>query len=174
MGPAVLHLARTAIVQGRRRRAFSLIEILIVTVILAILAMVIVPRVSDASHEAAENSLKDDLRYLRTQIGVYKAQHRDLAPGITGNFLNQMTLYTDEAGTTSPTKTPTHKFGRYLMRMPANPLNHKDTIKISNAADLTAEVDDTTGWVYNPATQQIIANTSGADNNGSGIAYSQY
>ena len=63
------------------RRAFTLIELLIVIVILGILATIVVPQFSNASINAKENTLKDELRYLRTQIVVYKAQHHDVPPG---------------------------------------------------------------------------------------------
>src|SRR5690349_7625159 len=65
----------------RAGRAFTLIEILIVVVILGILAAIVIPQFSNASYVARENTLKDDLRYLRTQIVVFKAQHRDTPPG---------------------------------------------------------------------------------------------
>src|SRR3954469_12888331 len=88
------------------RRAFTLIEILIVLVILGILATIVVPQFSNASMTARENTLKDELRYLRTQVVVYKAQHHDVPPGYpngdrstaaTGpDFIAQMTKPTDE------------------------------------------------------------------------------
>lgn len=158
---------------GLRRGAFTLVELLIVIVILGILATIVIPQFSNASQQARENSLKDDLRYLRTQIAVYKAEHRDVAPGSgSGNFVQQMTLPTDDGGTTNAAVTTTYKFGPYLLRMPANPLTNLDTIKISNSADLTTQIDQTTGWIYNPVTQQIIANLNGSDTNGT--SYSQY
>jgi len=154
--------------------AFTLIEILIVIVILGIMATIVIPQFSNASHQAKENTLKDDLRYLRTQIGVYKALHRDVPPGVTGDFVDQMTLYTDEEGNTSATKTAVFKYGPYLSRIPSNPLSTKDTIKFSTALDLKTEVDDTTGWIYNATTGQIIANLSGADSGGAGTPYAEY
>ena len=57
---------------------------LIVIVIIGILGAVVLPKFSDASHTARENTLKDDLRYLRTQVVVFKAQHRDTPPGYVG------------------------------------------------------------------------------------------
>ncbi|HVT88406.1 MAG TPA: type II secretion system protein [Tepidisphaeraceae bacterium] len=154
-------------------KGFTLIEILIVVVILGILATIVVPQFSNASHEAKENSLKDDLRYLRTQIAVYKAQHRDVAPGSgSGSFTLQMTLPTDESGATNATSSSVYKFGPYLTRIPYNPLNNLDTIKLSSSATLSADIDDTTGWIYNPSTQQIISNLSGSD--GHATPYAQY
>ena len=170
----VLVARRSAATAAARCRAFTLVEILIVIVILGILATIVIPQFSNASHQARENTLRDDLRYLRTQIGVYKIQHRDTNPGSNGVFLDQMTLATDEQGNTNATPTAVFKFGPYLSQMPSNPLNEKDTIKFSNSADLTTDVDDTTGWIYNSATQQIIANLSGNDSNGGGTPYATY
>jgi general secretion pathway protein G len=157
------------------RRAFTLVEILIVIVILGILATIVIPQFSNATHQARENTLRDDLRFLRTQIGVYKAQHRDNGPGYGGaDFLQQMMMPTDEAGNTNATTTDVFKYGPYLSRMPANPLTDLDTIKLSSSASLKDDVDDTTGWIYNPTTSQIIANLSGSDSNGAGTPYANY
>src|ERR1043165_1264222 len=101
------------------RRAFTLIEILIVVVILGILATIVIPQFSNASQNARENTLKDELRYLRTQIVVYKAQHHDVAPGYpngdatatatSADFVAQMTKPTNEFGVTNPSATPIFK-----------------------------------------------------------------
>ena len=81
-----------------------------------------------ASATARENTLKDELRYLRTQIVVYKAQHHDIPPGYpngdrtvsaTGpDFVAQMTKPTDEYCVTNPSATAVFKFGPYLSAMP--------------------------------------------------------
>src|SRR4051794_15553587 len=97
----------------RGTSAFTLIEILIVVVILGILAMIVIPQFSNASAQARENTLKDDLRFLRLQVQVFAAQHRDTPPGYpSGNtaaapteadFEAQMTRFSSEAGVTSTT-----------------------------------------------------------------------
>ena len=80
-----------------------------------------IPQFSNASVQARENALKDELRYLRTQIVVYKAQHKDVPPGSNGDFVEQMTQYTNDLGAASATATSTHKFGPYLSKIPKNP-----------------------------------------------------
>jgi general secretion pathway protein G len=146
---------------ARRMAGFTLVEILIVVVILGILATVVVPQFSNASAQARENTLKDELRYLRTQIVVFKAQHRDIAPGVMAPFADQMILFTDELGNTNATATPVFKYGPYLSKMPKNTLNQLDTLEITS--DSPPIGDGSHGWEYNEVTQEIIADLDTVD-----------
>lgn len=165
------------------RGAFTLIEILIVVVILGILATIVVPQFSNASQNAKENTLKDELRYLRTQIVVYKAQHHDIPPGYpngdrnqaaTGpDFVAQMTKPTDEYGLTNAASSPIFKYGPYLSSMPSNPLNAISAIFIVGDADPMPDPTNVDyGWIYKPLTGEIIANSTGSD--ASGTPYKNY
>jgi general secretion pathway protein G len=159
------------------RRAFTLIEILIVVTILAILATIVIPQFSNASMTARENMLKDELRYLRTQIIVYKAQHHDVAPGYPAgdplqtptetDFVNQMTRHTDEHSAVSATPSTVFKFGPYLSAMPENPMNKLSAVQIIADTDPWPTADGKIyGWFYRPLTGDIMGNSEGADTQG--------
>lgn len=146
----------------RAKRGFTLVEILIVVVILGILAAIVVPQFTQASTEAKTNSLCSNLQSIRSQIELYKVQHNDTAPALA-TFEAQMTETSTIAGVASGSKvrTPANGeiYGPYLERVPDNPFNNFATL--AAAADPPV-ADDLTGWLYNAATGEIFANTTGA------------
>jgi type II secretory pathway pseudopilin PulG len=161
----------------RVRVGFTFVEIVLVLVILAVVTAIAVPKFANAAQAARENTLKADLHYLRTQISVYKAQHKT-PPGLMGFaapsgplFIKQMTQYTDEAGRVSPTPSKTFRFGPYLKQMPTNPITSDSSIRVINTFG-SLWPDNSSGWLYNAATLEVIVNSTLSDDNG--IRYSQY
>ncbi|MHC4545303.1 MAG: type II secretion system protein [Planctomycetota bacterium] len=57
------------------RKAFTLVEILIVVTILGILAAVVLPTLQGQTAIARESTAKDSLSTMRTQIEMYKLRH---------------------------------------------------------------------------------------------------
>ena len=64
-----------------RKKAFTLIEILIVVAVLGILAALVIPEIQDYSQEAKESNAKANLRILRNAIERYAVEHDGLPPG---------------------------------------------------------------------------------------------
>ena len=77
----------------RARQAFSLIELMIVIVIMAVLAAIIIPKFQDQSRRSKEAALKSDLSQVRTAVSTFQAD--------TGFYPK---LLTDLAATTAPTQ----------------------------------------------------------------------
>lgn len=176
-------MRRSTAQSDRPAKAFSLIEILIVLIILGILAALVVPQFSDASSLARDNSLREELRYLRTQVMVYRAQHQGVAPGYpSGNrklepsnqaFAAQLTRYTNVAGQTSETTSAEFNLGPYLQRIPVNPINGSSAVRfVPDHEPFPSAPVGEEGWLYKPSTATLAANVAGVD--GSGTAYFDY
>ena len=134
---------------------FTLVEVLIVVVIMAILAATIIPQFSDSTKDAKASSGKFNLHTLRAQIELYKAQHAGQPPAITGDSLPQLTSKTDVSGTVGTGAT--HIYGPYIQQFPVNPFNDLATVKAAAQVPPTAVVADA-GWQYDQTSGQIWLN----------------
>ena len=65
------------------RRAFTLVEILIVVVILGILASIVVPQFANAAEQAESEASVDQLSKLRNALAVYYVRNGNTYPNIT-------------------------------------------------------------------------------------------
>lgn len=161
---------------------FSVAEIGIVVIILGLLVLLVVPRLSRAAGADREQSLRDRLQVLRTQILAYQAHHGGVAPGYPGGntammptheaFAAQMTRYTNHAGDTSDTPSDEFRFGPYLRSVPENSLANSNHIRFMNPVELVPVASGDQGWVYQPVTGTIAANWPGTDIHG--VKYTDY
>ena len=158
-------------------RAFTLVEVLIVTVLLGVLAAIVIPTVANSTTSAKDSALATDLQLLRRFVLVYKAHHLEVAPGYpNGNttaaptelaFIEQATMSSNAGGQTAVIGTPGFNRGPYMQRIPVNPFNNKSTIQmLGNGEDFPANADDSHGWIYKAATAEIRADSTGADSSG--------
>ena len=122
----------------KNRRAFTLVEILIVVVLLGILAATIIPMVANSTMSAKYSALSLDLQMLRRYILVYKAQHLEVGPGYPDGasgqapteqaFLDQIMTSSKPNGETAAVGTVGFERGPYLTKIPVNPINGKSSI----------------------------------------------
>jgi general secretion pathway protein G len=67
---------------NRKHRGFTLIEMLIVIVVIAILALIVIPRLLGAGRKAKEATLRGDLHQLRNAIQQFEADCGDYPANI--------------------------------------------------------------------------------------------
>ena len=132
-------------------KAYTLIEILVVVVILGIMAAIVVPQFKPASEATRTGTLLADLKSVRSQISVYMAQHTDDPPTLAA-FADQMTMASNADGETAAPGTPGYRFGPYIRRVPENPFTSTSTI-----GDGEVETSD---WYYDQTTGAFHANDS--------------
>lgn len=165
------------------RKAFTLVELLVVVIILGVLAAIVIPRFSTVTASARATMLMDDLRVMRSQMMVFKAQHNGVAPGYPGcneannpdsnSLATHITRVSTANGLTAPVGTPGFNYGPYMREMPENPVNGKrDVLVIADDAEFPSAPSNLFGWVYQPSTLTFKADSSGADE--SGKAYFEY
>ena len=150
------------------KKAFTLVELLIVVSILGILGAIVFPEFQTQIQQSRETAAKDNIRILRNAIELYAAQHNDIPPGYVNGDpaqgMGQIAFYEQLVVD-----------GNYLSEAPRNPLNNSITPWfIADADAFPAEpiAGSNYGWVYQPATRTIKLNYSGTDSEG--VSYFDY
>ena len=152
----------------RRDRAFTLVEILIVVIILGILGTIIIGLFQNGTKDASAASLRDNLRNLRTQLQLYLAHHGEYPAQAT--LTEQLTQYTDNAGDHSATKTATHIYGPYIFSMPPLPVGANK----GQSGVTTLTYSAGFGWGYDAATGTLRANCPDTEVDADGIPFNTY
>lgn len=167
----------------KRARAFTLVEIMIVVVLLAVLAAIVLPAIGKGNAMAKESALASNMSLLRRFMLIYKCQHLEVSPGYPNGdtsvtpadqaFRDQAMLSSKASGQTAPVGTADYPYGPYLSKIPRNPFNEKDTIlMLSNGQAFPVTPDDQHGWVCKPETGEIRPGNAGTDLGG--VAYYDY
>jgi prepilin-type N-terminal cleavage/methylation domain-containing protein len=174
-GPAIL------------QRGFTLVELLIVVIILAILAAIVVPQFAVSTDEAKVSSLDSTLVNMRGAIDLYYRQHGKYpsAAAASGGtctggtagagdintstaFIEQLSMYTDASGKAcSIGDDTTYKYGPYLKKatIPTNPVTGSNALVVVTAGNLALTGTGAgLGWLFDNKAGKFIAN----DTNSSG------
>lgn len=144
--------------RSRQQRAgFTLIEVLIVVVIMAVLAATIIPQFSSSASDAKTSATKFNLQSLRSQIELYKLHHNGMLPTLTAGGLPQLTSATDANGNVGTTG-PSFPYGPYMVNgLPMNSFTNSNLVSGITTSPPTAASGSNGGWLYNTITGQIYA-----------------
>lgn len=172
-----------------RLTGFTLVELLIVVIILAILAAIVVPQFASSTEDAKISALDSTLTNMRSAVDLYYQQHGEYpgketavptaacgntaglgaggagAPGVTA-FLEQLSMYTDSDGGACSKKDANHKFGPYMKKnvLPENAVTGTNTLIVVDDGDLVMPGDGASGgWKFDLTTGKFIANDTNND-----------
>lgn len=157
-------------------RGFTLVELLIVVIILAILAAIIVPQFTAATDDATQSAYDTNVANIRAAIDLYRQQHTSYPGAVTSTgatcvngsavagavgadaFLAQLRNYTNTAGLACTGTDPNQfRFGPYLKDdLPVNPLGTNNTVTVVSAGILGLSSGGTGGWRFDSVTGEFI------------------
>ena len=179
---------------AQRQSGFTLVELLIVAIILAILAAIIVPQFASTTDDAKESALRANATAMRSAISLYRQQH-GAYPGVAASsggtcsvtagaglagtdvaLLDQLTRYSNALGQTCSAPETGFSFGPYVQddTLPTNPITNIATVVMVSVGDLNMLADATPGgWKYDTLSGKFIPNDQTLDSGGV-VAYSTY
>ncbi len=138
--------------RNRVSKAFTLVEILIVVVILGILAAIVIPQFTTASTDAQIGSVKSQLQTLRSQIELYRVKNNGNPPSLVGAQDSSFTDLITDPDAEGPARP-------YLQSRSMNPRNNRNQVAAGGRSEAEGAAADPNGpgWYYDAATGQIFA-----------------
>lgn len=182
-----------------KQAGFTLVELLIVAIILAILAAIVVPQFASTTTDAQEAALRANLSAIRGAISLYRQQHGEYpaasassggaCTGTAGSaiaedpvaMVEQLTRYTNANGQScSRPDAGSYPLGPYLDEndLPANPITGSNAIELVDSANPAAGdlgmqgTGAGLGWKYDVVSGKFIANDTNTDSNA--VRYDAY
>lgn len=128
--------------ENRLQRAFTLIEILIVVVILGILAAIAIAGFAGATSDTQQSVTASELQKIRRLIGVYQCRNSQQLPTVTAGDGTWGEIISRD----------------YIMKPPVNAWvggANSRVILVGSVPDTVYQTDY--GWIYDPATGNVYA-----------------
>ncbi|HBA59552.1 MAG TPA: hypothetical protein DCZ92_01760 [Elusimicrobia bacterium] len=115
----------------REKKAFTLIELMIVVAIIGVLAAIAIPKFASLIDKSREGYTKGGLATMRTAINVYYSDNEGLYPADDLSSLILNAKYIAEIP---------------VVKIPLTP--HRNSVKIVTPASEALFISDTGGWAY--------------------------
>lgn len=122
----------------RSNKAFTLVEILIVVVILGILAAIVVPQFTNAANDARGGNLSTQLSTLQNSIELYAAQNNGAYPDLSADWDDMTT-------------------GNFIKDDPSNPAWQTAATRTSVSEGAAGTGSATTAWFFNTTEERLYA-----------------
>jgi prepilin-type N-terminal cleavage/methylation domain-containing protein len=156
----------------KRCRAFTLIEILVILVVMGIIAGIAIPRLNRSPEPTPDSAVAAELSLMRSAIDQYQGEHNGTYPSAESpeTFIHQLTQYTDAAGDAQTARNTSHVLGPYLKGIPTLPVGTNkglNTVTVTGPAGTGAF-----GWYYDGTT--VWANDPASDVDGRTTPYNSY
>jgi prepilin-type N-terminal cleavage/methylation domain-containing protein len=163
-------------IKTRSSGGFTLVELLIVVIILAILAAIVVPQFADSTNDARQSAFSANLGNLRAVVELYRQQH-GVYPGAvaatagtcvngapvvaavgSASFVAQLENYTNAVGQAcTGFDAAQFRFGPYLRDgIPVNPIGTSSTVAVVTAGVLGLTSAGAGGWRFDSVTGELI------------------
>src|SRR4051812_8964646 len=139
-------------------RAFTLVELVVVVMILGILAAIAAPRLLGASNQAFDNGARQSLGVVRNAIDKYTAEHAGALPGADGQEL------------TFTTALKSYLRGQDFPTCPVAGKNNAVSM-VSGSGPIASSIGGTESWVYQFETGEFYINSNALSNDGATMYY---
>jgi general secretion pathway protein G len=132
----------------RLSKAFTLVEILIVVVILGILAAIVVPQFTNASQDAQVGNVETQLQTIRSQIELFRVRNN-------GNYPPAL-VAGGPATPAAPGAWADLVGADYMRSVPINPRTNTADV-VAGANPNTPVAQGAPGWYFDSATHDFTA-----------------
>ncbi|NLN77181.1 MAG: prepilin-type N-terminal cleavage/methylation domain-containing protein [Armatimonadetes bacterium] len=134
--------------QKLRRRGFTLVELLVVIVVLAVLAAIVLPKFMDSSARSKESALKSDLKLARTAISLFHADTGKYPQSVQDLVESDKSKVKDQNGATV---SATDWHGPYLDSVIIDPVSGNELVYDNNTGKITSSAtgNGLDGTAYN-------------------------
>ncbi|MDO8303048.1 MAG: hypothetical protein Q7T18_07395 [Sedimentisphaerales bacterium] len=123
-------------------KGFKLFELVLIAAVFGSVGVTVIPQFTQAGSEDNIIQMMGALHHVRSQIDLYRAQHKGMLPTAFETAMTQK----DAAG-----------FGPYMQSLPVNPFNRLNTVRVNGDPGSGAGMH---GWHYNSATGDFYADDS--------------
>ena len=156
---------------NQHSKAFSLIELVVVIVIIGVISAIAIPRMTRGAQNAGATALKGSLSVMRSALELYRTEHEGKFP-VIATAATQLTQYTKVDGSdanAAPDVAGGRVYGPYVRKIPPLPVGLK-----KNSTGIAAIDGAGVGWIYDDTTGTIKANCADTEVDQDGVKYNTY